>query len=111
MREVADCLNDLFGVPVPDFIQENRENHRNRKTPENGVQAQEEGVPQSSAEIQGIKILRKMLQAHPFISQNTVSYFVILKCDQHSVHWYVAEDEDRDHCGKYHKKIVFVSVP
>jgi len=45
MREIADCLHDLFEFDRPQFVEQNRENYRYRETDQQGPAVDDERIP------------------------------------------------------------------
>ena len=76
-----------------DPVQQERQYDRNRKSPQQAVNAQLQGVGQIAHEVRRGQESGKMLESHPFASGNTPEWVVVLERDQNAAHGRVLEDQ------------------
>ena len=111
--QVADRLHDPLEVRLVDFVEQQRQDDRRRKTEDQPVDADEQGIAEDLAELRGAaEQPDEVRQTDPLAAPYAVEYSVFLERDDDPVHGAVSEDDGPDEgCGEQQEQVAGLGVP
>ncbi|MNC22681.1 hypothetical protein D3C75_706880 [compost metagenome] len=110
MRRIGNGLDRFFERAIPDLIEGQRQNNRQRKPDRQFIETDAEGVPQQIPEKIGIKKPFKMVKTNPRAARDSFGRHKILKSDLDAVHRAVMKDEEIQQ-SRSHEQIELPVLP